>query len=123
MRLSREEHTRLRRAARLRREATGWMFLGPMFAFFIVFLIVPVLGTIWWSTRFGSLVGGTRFVGLDNFARLPDLVGAPQAIRNTLVFAGVSVPLILAGALVIALLLARLKRGGACCPKEYENER
>ncbi len=113
MRMSREEHARLRRKMRLRREATGWMFLGPMFVCFVLFLVVPVFGTAWWSTRFGSLIGGTRFVGLDNFTRLPGLVGAPQAIRNTLVFAGASVPLILAGALGIALLLADLKRGGA----------
>ena len=113
MLVSREEHLRLRGKARLRREAAAWMFLGPMFFFFIVFLVVPVFGTIWWSTRFGSLISGTRFVGIDNFTRLPGLVGAPQAIWNTLVFAGVSVPLILAGALGIALLLARLKHGGA----------
>jgi len=113
MRLSPEEHARLRRRARLRREVSGWAFLGPMFACFVLFLVVPVLGTAWWSTRFGGLIGGTRFVGLDNFTRLPSLVGAPQAIWNTVVFAGASVPLILAGALGIALLLARLERGGA----------
>jgi len=113
MRLSPDEHARLRRKARLRRELSGWMFIGPMFVFFVLFLVVPVFGTIWWSTRFGSLYSGTRFIGLKNFARLPDLVGAPQAIKNTLVFAGASVPLILAGALAIALLLARLEKGGA----------
>lgn len=113
MRLSREEHAQLRRKARLRRELTGWMFLGPMFAFFLLFLVFPVIGTVWWSTRFGGLLGATRFVGLKNFTRLPDLVGAPQAIENTLVFAGFSVPLILTGALGIALLLARLEKGGA----------
>ena len=52
------------------------MFLGPMFVFFVVFLVFPVLGTVWWSTRSGSIFGGTQFVGLDNFLRLPDVVGA-----------------------------------------------
>ncbi len=113
MRLSPEEHVRLRRKARWRHEFSGWAFLTPMFACFVVFLVVPVFGTVWWSTRFGSLTGGTKFVGLDNFTRLIDLVGAPQAIRNTAVFAGFSVPLILAGALGVALLLARLEKGGA----------
>ncbi len=113
MRLSPEEHVRLRRRARWGHEVSGWGFLTPMFACFVVFLVVPVFGTVWWSTRFGSLTGGTKFVGLDNFTRLIDLVGAPQAIWNTVVFAGCSVPLILAGALGVALLLARLERGGA----------
>ncbi len=89
------------------------MFLGPMFFFFVVFLLVPVLGTVWWSTQFGGLTTGTHYVGLDNFTRLPSVVGAGTAIENTLVFALMSVPPILVGALLIGLLLARIRRGGA----------
>src|ERR1044071_6819733 len=113
MRLSPEEHVRMRRQARLRREVTAWAFLGPMFACFVLFLVVPVFGTVWWSTRFGGLIGGAQVVGSGNVARLVDLVGAPLAKRNTGVFAGFSVTLILTGALGIALLLARLEKGGA----------
>ena len=113
MRLSPDEHRRLRRRARLRRELTAWTFLGPMFFFFIVFLVVPVFGTLWWSTQNGGIANGTRFVGLQNFARLPDLVGATAAIQNTLIFAALSIPPILVGALAIALVLARIGRGAA----------
>src|SRR5215475_9942393 len=105
MRLSRTEHRRLARKARLRRELTGWMFLGPYFAFFVVFLLLPVAGTLWWSTRAGSIVSGTTFIGLRNFAELPGVVGAWSAIENTLLFALYSVPAILVGALAIALVL------------------
>jgi ABC-type sugar transport system permease subunit len=111
--LSPAEHRRLARKARLRRELTGWMFLGPMFLCFVVFLLLPVIGTVWWSLRSGSILSGTQFVGLDNFVQLPGVVGAGASIRNTLVFALLSVPLILIGALAIALLLARIERGGA----------
>jgi ABC-type sugar transport system permease subunit len=113
MRLAPAEHRRLRRRARLRRELIGWAFLGPMFFFFVVFLLVPVLGTVWWSTQFGGLTTGTRYVGLDNFTRLPDVVGASTAVENTLLFALMSVPPILVIALLIGLLLARINRGGA----------
>jgi ABC-type sugar transport system permease subunit len=113
LRLSPAEHRRLARKARLRRELTGWMFLGPMFLCFLVFLLLPVIGTVWWSLRAGSILSGTQFVGLDNFFQLPGVVGAGASIRNTLVFALLSVPLILIGALAIALLLARIERGGA----------
>lgn len=113
LRLSPAEHRRLARKARLRRELTGWMFLGPMFLCFLVFLVLPVIGTIWWSTRSGSIFGGTQFVGADNFLQLPGVVGAWSAIRNTLVFALLSVPLILIGALGVALILARIERGGS----------
>ncbi|HZF32770.1 MAG TPA: sugar ABC transporter permease [Candidatus Angelobacter sp.] len=113
LRLSPAEHRRLARKARLRRELTGWMFLGPMFLCFIVFLVFPVIGTVWWSTRSGSIFGGTQFVGLDNFLQLPGVVGAGSSIQNTLVFALLSVPLILIGALGVALILARIERGGS----------
>jgi len=89
------------------------MFLGPMFLCFIVFLVFPVIGTVWWSTRSGSIFGGTQFVGLDNFLQLPGVVGAGSSIQNTLVFALLSVPLILIGALGVALILARIERGGS----------
>jgi len=113
LRLSPAEHRRLARRARLRRELTGWIFLGPMFLCFVVFLLLPVIGTVWWSMRSGSILGGTQFVGLDNFLQLPGVVGAGAAIRNTLVFALLSVPLILVGALAIALVLAGIERGGS----------
>jgi ABC-type sugar transport system permease subunit len=113
LRLSPAEHRRLARRARVRRELTGWMFLAPMFLCFVVFLVIPVCGTVWWSMRAGSIVGGTRFIGLDNFLQLPGVVGAGSAIANTLVFAAISVPLILVGALGLALLLAGIERGGS----------
>jgi ABC-type sugar transport system permease subunit len=89
------------------------MFLAPMFAFFVVFLLVPVVGTIWWSTQAGGITSGTQYVGLANFQRLPELVGATSAIENTVLFAVMSVPLILVGALAVALVLARVHRGAA----------
>jgi ABC-type sugar transport system permease subunit len=113
LRLSANEHRKLRRQARFKRELTAWLFLGPMFAFFVVFLLIPVVGTVWWSTQSGGIVSGTVFVGLRNFERLPDLVGATTAIQNTLVFALLSIPPILIGALAISLVLARVGRGAA----------
>ncbi|HVT52832.1 MAG TPA: sugar ABC transporter permease [Dongiaceae bacterium] len=113
LRLSPAEHRRLARKARLRRELTGWMFLGPMFLCFVLFLVVPVCGTVWWSLRTGNIASGTSFVGLQNFYDLPGVVGAGSAIANTLIFAAISVPLILVGALGVALILAKIRHGGS----------
>ena len=82
LRLSPAEHRRLAGKARLKRELTGWMFLGPMFLCFILFLVVPVCGTVWWSLRAGNIASGTSFVGLENFYELPGVVGAGSAIAN-----------------------------------------
>lgn len=113
MRLSPAEHRRLRRRARLRRELTGWAFLAPMFVFFLVFLVYPVIETFWWSTRSGGLLGTTQGVGLQNYTQFPQMVDATSAVKNTLNFALYSVPLTLVLALMLALLLARVSRGGA----------
>jgi len=113
LRLAPFEHRRLARKARLRRELTGWLFLAPYFVCFLVFLVLPVLGTVWWSTRSGSLFSGTKFIGLRNFLELPDVVSAWSSIENTLIFALISVPPILVGALGIALLLAQIRHGGS----------
>lgn len=112
-RLSPEEHQRLARQRRLRRELTGWAFLAPMFIFFVVFLVLPVILVFWWSTQEGSLTTGTEYVGLDNFRRLPRQIDAPIAIRNTLNFTLMAIPVTLVLALGMALLLARVQRGGA----------
>jgi len=112
-RLSPEEHRRLARQRRLRRELTGWAFLVPMFVFFVVFLLAPVILVFWWSTQEGSLTTGTEFVGLDNFRRLPRQIDAPIAIRNTLRFTLMSIPVTLIIALGVAMLLARVGRGGS----------
>jgi ABC-type sugar transport system permease subunit len=111
-RLSPDEHRRLARQRRLRRELTGWAFLAPMFLFFVVFLLAPVILVFWWSTQEGSLTTGSEYVGLANFRRLPNQIDAPIAINNTLRFAAMSVPAMLVIALAVALLLARVGRSG-----------
>jgi ABC-type sugar transport system permease subunit len=112
-RLSADEHRRLARRRRLQRELTAWAFLAPMFVFFVVFLLAPTVLVFWWSTQEGSLTTGTEYVGLDNFRRLPRQIDAPIAIRNTLNFTLMAIPATLVIALGVALLLARVQRGGA----------
>jgi ABC-type sugar transport system permease subunit len=84
-----------------------------MFVFFVLFLLAPTILVFWWSTQEGSLTIGTEYVGLDNFHRLPRQIDAPIAIRNTLNFTVMSIPITLVLALGVALLLARVQRGGA----------
>lgn len=84
-----------------------------MFIFFVVFLLVPVAGTFWWSTRSGGLLGTTLNVGLQNYTKFPQQVGATTAVKNTLGFALMSVPLTIVLGILLALLLAHVGRGGA----------
>jgi ABC-type sugar transport system permease subunit len=84
-----------------------------MYAFFILFLLIPAVGVLWWSTQSGGLVTGSKFVGLANFVNLPKQPLALTAIRNTLTFAALAVPFTIVLALGIALLLNGIRRGGS----------
>jgi ABC-type sugar transport system permease subunit len=112
-RLSPAEHRRLARGVGRRQTLVAWGFMGPMYAFFVVFLLVPALGVVWWSMQSGGLFSGSTFVGLDNFTGLPTQPLAVTAIKNTLTFAAMSIPPTLIFAMGIAMLLARVKRGGS----------
>jgi len=83
-----------------------------MFFFFVLFLLVPVLGTFWWSTRSGGLLGVTTNVGLKNYTTFPQQVDATVAVKNTLVFALLSVPLTIVLGVLLALLMVKVGRGG-----------
>ena len=60
--------------------------------------------------------GRPSFVGLDNFRELLDDDVFRIAVTNSLVFAAIAVPLRLAAALGLALLLHRRMRGRRCLP-------
>jgi ABC-type sugar transport system permease subunit len=89
------------------------MFIGPMFIFFVTFLVVPTFGVVWWSTQSGGIATGSQFVGLDNFLGLPREPVAISAIENTLAFAVMSIPLTLIFALGLGMLLSRVTRGAS----------
>jgi ABC-type sugar transport system permease subunit len=112
-RLTPAQHRQLARATSLRRQLVGWAFISPLYLFFVVFLLIPAFGVIWWSTQSGGLIAGSKFVGIDNFTGLPREPLALTALRNTLLFAAFSIPPTIVIALGIAMLLARVKRGAA----------
>ncbi len=112
-RLTPEEHRRLRFRRQLRRNLTGWAFVAPVGVFFVTFLLIPVVGVFWWSTRTGNLIGESKFVGLKNLQQVVGSFEAPTVLLNTIMFALMSVPVIIVVAILLALMLGRVKRGAA----------
>jgi len=100
-------------AGRLRAEGIGWAFMIPMFFFFVLFMIIPVILVFWWSLRQGGLVTGSHFIGFHNFATLTGQPAAPTALGNTFKFALMSIPTTLVLAFFVGSLLSRVNRGGA----------
>lgn len=105
------EHRRLRRRWVIGRNLTGWAFVVPVGVFFVLFLLIPVVGVFWWSTQSGRLLGGNEFVGLENFGTILNSIEASGALRTTVAFALLSVPTIIVISLVLGMSLARVRRG------------
>jgi multiple sugar transport system permease protein len=92
-----------RRASR--RSWAGWWFIGPFMAVFALVFLAPIAYSIYLSVFRSQLIGGTAFVGLDNYARA---LGDPQfwsALGRVSLFLAVQVPVMLMIALVVALAL------------------
>ena len=93
-----------------RRNLHGWLFSTPFLVLFGVFMLFPIVATLWMSfTDFG--VRDVRrpldadFVGLDNYTKLFDDDTFRTALFNTAYFVVVGVPLTLVLGLLVALLL------------------
>ncbi|MBH5316373.1 sugar ABC transporter permease [Paenibacillus sp. GSMTC-2017] len=90
----------------LRRDATAaWLFLAPSAAGFAMFYLIPFVMGVMYS--FMSSASGERFAGLSNYRELLASDSFRKAASNTFYFSAVSVPLMLALSLGLALLLNR----------------
>lgn len=83
-----------------------WLFAGPALAGFLLFSLGPMLYSLWLSFCAYDVVAPPRFIGLTNYLYL--IAHDPAfwpSVKVTLVFALVQVPLTVASALGVALLL------------------
>jgi multiple sugar transport system permease protein len=96
---------RAARNRRLRRVIIPYLFLLPFLVLFFVFLILPLAYALGISLFENRLVGGTVFVGADNYVRAigdPDFLGG---VVRMLKFGAFQVPIMLGLALLLALVL------------------
>ena len=99
---------------RPRRDWRGWMFVGPFLVVFLVAVVVPVGYAAYLSTYRRQLIGGTTFVGLDNYVTLLHDPGFWSGLGRVALFLAVQVPIMLLLALAAALAIdsARLHAAG-----------
>ncbi|MBB6730933.1 carbohydrate ABC transporter permease [Cohnella zeiphila] len=93
------------RHARMREQAAGYLFILPNFAGYLVFVLAPILFSLYlvfvdWEYLKGF--DGIRWVGLDNFRALGSDPKFVESLQNNLVFTVISVP----GSMIVGLLLA-----------------
>ncbi|MFC5834604.1 carbohydrate ABC transporter permease [Nonomuraea insulae] len=88
-----------------RRSWAGWRFVGPFMAVFALVFLAPIVYSIYLSLFRTQLIGGTTFVGADNYVKA---LGDPQfwsAFGNVALFLVVQVPIMLFLALLVALAI------------------
>jgi len=90
-----------------RQTLVGLAWVSPWLAGFLLFMIVPVCLTLWYSLTDYPLLEPPLWVGPDNYQRLLHDDVFWRAIVNTLVYAAGSIPLSTVLALALASLLNR----------------
>ena len=96
----------------LRRNLKGYLFVLPWLVSLLVFTAYPVLASFYFSMTDYNILNPPRWIGLDNFETM--LTNDPlfwRAVGNTVYYAVLSVPLQLAVALGLAMLLNGRNRG------------
>jgi multiple sugar transport system permease protein len=103
----------MRRGRRLSERAAARLMLAPYALGLVALLVAPAMATLALSLTDYDLLGTPSFTGLDNFGDLVDDPNVRVALPATLAFLALAVPLRVAGALVLALLLHRRSRANA----------
>jgi len=103
--LSPQPRTRAR--LRMSDEArAGWLAISPWIIGFVVFTAFPFVSSLYFSFTKYDVISSPEWVGLENYQRLlTDDRLFPLSLRNTFVYTLLYVPLHLATALGVALLL------------------
>ncbi|MFY1638204.1 carbohydrate ABC transporter permease [Solwaraspora sp. WMMB335] len=92
-------------AQRQRRSWTGWAFIGPFMAVFTFVFVAPIAYAIYLSLFRTRLIGGTSFVGLDNYRTAFTDQQFWSSVGRVAVFLVVQVPIMLFLALLVALAI------------------
>ncbi|MFC8192885.1 carbohydrate ABC transporter permease [Cellulomonas sp. NPDC057328] len=102
-----------RRRRRFDREAiAGYLFISPWIVGFLVFTAGAMAWSLYISlTRYNLATGTATPVGLANYRELFDDPRVATALGNTLFYALLAVPLEIAFALFLAVLLDRVGKG------------
>jgi raffinose/stachyose/melibiose transport system permease protein len=84
------------------------LFLAPAFALFLVFLVYPILRSVYYSLfSWNGLGPAVDFVALDNFKRILTDTVFMKAVRNNLLIVVLSIAIQLPLALALALMVGR----------------
>lgn len=109
----RSEYSKVQRNRNIR---NGLIFIAPNFIGFFILILIPVLTLFYTSFTKWSALGEPEFNGLKNWRRMFTDESFLTATGNTLLYAAVHIPLTLALAFALAVLLNSKIKGRAFFP-------
>jgi multiple sugar transport system permease protein len=83
----------------------GWQFVGPFMTVFALVFLAPIAYSVYLSLFRTQLIGGTAFVGADNYTQAMGDAQFWSAFGRVAVFLAVQVPIMLFLALLLALAI------------------
>ncbi|HXF64544.1 MAG TPA: sugar ABC transporter permease [Caldilineaceae bacterium] len=100
-----------RRAWRHARETLFWYFLlAPSLLIIFGFSVVPMFWSIYYSFTKGGMLGKHTFVGIQNYITAFQHPIFLRTLKNTTLYAVLTVPTVIVIALVVAILIFQLPR-------------
>lgn len=91
----------------------GWLFASPWVLGFGIFLVYPVLASLYYSFTNYSILKPPHWIGLENYRELSGDRVFYQSLANTLMYVAAAVPLSTVVAIGLAMLLNTKVRGMA----------
>jgi len=111
--LAKQSTSKSRWSVQRRERWNFYLFTSPWLIGFLIFVLFPIGYSLYLSFTEYDVVTKPVFIGLDNYAKL---VADPlfwKSLSNTVVYSALHLPLTLALALILALLLNRDLRGSS----------
>ena len=96
---------------RHKRGTVGYLFLLPWLIGFLVFRLIPMGASLWFSLNNFDMLTPPQFIGLANYQNLLADQRFLNSVRVTFTFVFLSVPFQLAFSLMVAILLKKNRPG------------
>ncbi len=86
-------------------------FVGPLFFGLLIFYLIPMIQSVFYSFTEWGMFGGYKFTGLANYKKMFGDPEVLKALKNTLTYAIFTVPIAMAISIFIATLLNNKIKG------------
>ncbi|HHT84655.1 MAG TPA: sugar ABC transporter permease [Firmicutes bacterium] len=84
-----------------------YLFIAPFFILYTVFMLFPIVHSFWMSLHWWDGLSEPRFIGVDNYRKLISEPLFLTSLKNTAFIFVVGVPIMVAIAVVLGVLLNR----------------